>query len=175
MTVKKDKHLEMPFNSVQLNIVIVVDVQKAHRLQTLEGCMYTMDNNINSNGQGTDHLQTVCKQGQVLNWIIYSMDFEKRIDGTFPPYVRINNIVFLSEGKEDVIDIKVVSDLKVYGSPDKIRSKYTPVYYYWAGTILHDLPAGVYFYRLILELESEDSKNPTYLECDSLSLRVISI
>ncbi|NEQ79030.1 MAG: hypothetical protein F6K26_01820, partial [Moorea sp. SIO2I5] len=77
-------------NSVQLNIVTVIDLHKAVRTGTLTDTLYMMDNSAGGKGQGTDHLQTVCKQGQVINWIIYSMDKEKRPDGTWPPMPKIN-------------------------------------------------------------------------------------
>lgn len=163
------------FNSVQLNIVTFVDVQKAILSKTLDGCVYMMDNSPNSKNQGTSQLRTVCKQGQVLNWIIYAMDADKRPDGTWPPSVRINNIVFLDKDGEDTSDIKICSDLKIYGPPDKMRTEMTPNYYYWAGTILSDLHPGLYKYRFIIELEIENSFKKLYLNSDTLSLEVINI
>lgn len=163
------------FNSVQLNIVTFVDVQKANMTDTLDGCVYMTDNNPNSLNQGTPRLKTICKQGQVLNWIIYAMDMDRRLDGNWPPMVRINNIVFLSQDGKDVFGSKVCSDFKIYGPPDKIRSDKTPVYYYWAGTVLDDLPPGIYKYRFIIELETEDPTKKRYMNLDTPSLEVIEI
>ncbi|MCK4763578.1 MAG: hypothetical protein KAW12_15365 [Candidatus Aminicenantes bacterium] len=169
---KKTKHGQ--FNSVQLNLVIFVDVHKAIASKSLEGSVYMMDNSLDSEGRGTAHLETTCKQGQTLNWIIYPMDMDRRLDGSWPPMVKINNIVFLSEDGEEVADHKVCSDLKIFGGPDKIRSKETPVYYYWAGTVLWDLPIGLYKYRLILELDSNDPE-ARYMNLDTPSLNVIPV
>lgn len=163
------------FNSVQLNIVLFVDVQKAVASNSLEGAVYIMDTSFQSEREGTANLQTVCKQGQVLNWIIYPLDSEQRPDGSWPPSARIDNIVFLKEQDGDVSAAPVCNHLKIYGGPDRIRSSNTPVYDYWAGDVAPDLSEGVYGYRLILELEREKSSRPLYLNLEDLSLRVIPI
>ncbi len=166
------------FNSVQLNLVTFVDVEKADYTNSLDNCVYMMDNNTNSSNQGTNDLQTVCKQGQVLNWIIYAMDSAKRPDGTWPLSVKINNIVFTNEDGTDVANFKVCDDLKIIGGPDKIRSEYTPVYYYWAGVVIDDLPEGVYNYRFVLELDTADtsiSNGKKYLNLNTPSLKVLSV
>lgn len=163
------------FNSVQLNIVTFVDVQKAVTEKSLDGAVYMVDNAPTSTEQGSHRLQTTCKQGQTLNWIIYPMDADKKPDGTWPPSVRINNIVFLDENGEDVAITKICQDMKVYGGPDKIRSSYTPVYYYWAGTIPPTLPVGIYKYRFVLELETETTNKSVYLNLNTPSLNVISV
>ncbi|MDO9105750.1 MAG: hypothetical protein Q7U57_12425 [Methylovulum sp.] len=177
MSNQLEKKNEIPhFNSVQLNLVTFVDVRKANATQTLNDCLYMMDNSVDCKGQGTANLQTTCKQGQTINWIIYAMDMDMLPNGTWPPSVRINNIVFLSEDGEDVADIKVCSEFKVYGPPDKIRSPLTPVYYYWAGTVLSDLNPGVYYYRFIIELDQEGTNKKLYLNTvGKPSLNVIKV
>lgn len=166
-------------NSVQLNIVTVVDLEKAVTTGTLSDAVYMMDNSYGGESQGTPRLQTVCKQGQVLNWIIYPMDTEKRVDGTWPPMPKINHIVFLDTDvgdEEDAAEIKVCTEFKIYGMADRIRSKFTPVYYYWAGTVLNTLPPGVYKYRFVLELEQEGKKEKLYLNTvENPSIRVLSV
>jgi hypothetical protein len=151
---------------IQLNVVTVVDLRKAVGAGTLDGALYMMDNGLGSEGQGTAHLQTACKPGQVINWIIYPMDGERRPDGTWPPIPRINNIVFLGDqesSRNNVSQFKVCSDLKIFGMPDMMRSPFTPVYYYWAGTVVSNLEPSVYRYRFVLELEKENSKEKIYL------------
>ncbi len=166
-------------NSVQLNIVTVVDVHKAIATGMLQDALYMMDNSVGGSGQGTGHLQTVCKQGQVINFIIYAMDSEKKPDGTWPPFAKINNIVFLDDDEgdyDDVAEVKIMTEFKIYGGPDRMRSPYTPVYYYWAGTVLPDLPPGVYNYRFVLELGQEGDKGPVYLNTvEKPSLKVIKV
>jgi hypothetical protein len=143
-------------NSVQLNIVTFIDMDKAIASQQLEGAYYMMDNSIRGVGQGTESLQTVCQQGQILNWIVYAMDNEKQADGTWPPMPKINNIVFLDiqagDGK-NVAEAKVCTEFKVYGMPHEIRSEFTPVYSYWAGMVIIDLKPGIYLYQFVIELE----------------------
>jgi len=138
-----------------------------------------VDNSLGGQGQGTGHLQTVCKQGQVINWIIYPMDMDKRADGTWPPMPKILNIVFLDDQEgdfEEVAESKVCIELKIYGAPDMMRSKYTPSYYYWAGTVLSDIKPGVYNYRLVLELEQEGTKDKLRLSTiEKPSLKVIKL
>ncbi len=166
-------------NSVQLNIVSVIDVRKAVETETVKDTIYMMDNSVGGTGQGTGHLQTVCKQGQVINFIIYAMDPEKRPDGTWPPMPKINNIVFLDVDKgdeEEVAEAKVMTEFKIYGGPDMMRSPYTPVYYYWAGTVLSTVPPGIYPYRFVLELEQEGKKEKVYLNTvEKPSLKVIAV
>ncbi|MFQ3235714.1 MAG: hypothetical protein ACI9C4_001276 [Paraglaciecola sp.] len=167
-------------NSVQLNIITFVDVYKALENHSLDECVYITDNSLNSLHEGTDKLRTTCKQGQVLNWIIYPLDMDKRLDKRlgkqWPSMPKINNIVFLNEQGENVSELKVCTEFKIYGAPDKIRTEYDPVYYYWAGTVLPDLPPGVYKYRLIIELQPvKEGGAPIYLNLDTPSLQVIGL
>lgn len=171
----EQKNAITKINSVQLNIVTFVDVNKAVRNQSLENALYIMDNSPTSIRQGSPCLQTVCKQGQVLNWIIYPMDMNKRTDGTWPPFVKINNIVFLEGESENASVSSIMDSLKIYGGPDRMRSIYTPVYYYWAGIIPLDLSPGIYRYRLILELETGEKDKCIYLNLETPSLKVIPV
>ncbi|MEB3277594.1 MAG: hypothetical protein WAN66_07625 [Limnoraphis robusta] len=166
-------------NSVQLNIVSVIDIHKAVERGTVKDTIYMMDNSVGGSGQGTGHLQTVCKPGQVINWIIYPMEIEKRPDGTWPPMPKINNLVFLDDQEgdaEEFAESKVMTELKIYGGPDMMRDPYCPVYYYWAGAVLSTLPPGVYKYRFVLELEQEGKKEKMYLNTvEKPSLKVIAL
>lgn len=166
-------------NSVQLNIVTLLNMERATASGSLADAMYMMDNSIGGQGQGSHNLETVCKQGQVLNWIIRPLDMQRRLDGTWPPMPKINNIVFLDTeqgDEEDVAGNKVCTELKIYGMPDRMRSPFTPVYYYWAGTVLSTVKPGVYHYRLVLELEQEGTKDKLYLNTvDHPSIRVLAI
>lgn len=166
-------------NSVQLNIVSVIDIHRAVQTGSVKDTIYMMDNSVGGKGQGTGHLETFCKPGQVINWIIYPMEVEKRPDGTWPPMPKINNIVFLDDqegDEEEFAESKVMTELKVYGGPDMMRSPYCPVYYYWAGAVLSDLPPGVYPYRFVLELEQEDDKAKVYLNTvEKPSLKVTAL
>lgn len=175
MGVNKKNSETKNFNSVQLNLVTFVDVQKANYNQSLESCVYMMDNSIGLKGQGTPELVTVCKPGQILNWIIYPIDGTQRPDGTWPPSVKINNIVFLNKDGENVSDKRICSELKIFGGPDKVRSKFTPVYYYWAGIVIDDLPPDTYHYRLVLEVETENSKKSNYFNLNTPALEVIAV
>ncbi|MDX3383281.1 hypothetical protein PV682_17670 [Streptomyces niveiscabiei] len=166
-------------NSVQLNIVTLVDMEKAVATRTLSGAMYMMDNSIGGVGQGTHRLETLCKQGQVINWIIRPIDMERRVDGTWPPMPRITAIVVLDveEGdEEDVAETKLLTELKIYGGPDRMRSPMTPVYSYWAGTVLSTAKPGLYRYRLVVELEQDGKKERVYLNTEEHpALRVVAV
>ncbi|OON80068.1 hypothetical protein [Streptomyces tsukubensis] len=166
-------------NSVQLNIVTLMNMERAVENHSLRNAMFMMDNSVGGTGQGTHQLETVCKQGQVLNWIIRPIDMERRLDGTWPPMPKINSIVFLDTeagDEEDVAEKKICTELKIYGMPDRMRSPYTPVYYYWAGTVLSTAKPGVYRYRFVLELEQEHSKEKLYLNTvDHPSIRVLPV
>ncbi|MER5884074.1 hypothetical protein ABT160_09615 [Streptomyces sp. NPDC001941] len=166
-------------NSVQLNIVTLVDMERAVETGSLAESMYMMDNSIGGDGQGRNNLETVCKQGQVINWIIRPIDMDKRIDGTWPPMPKINSIVFLDTERgdeEDVSERRIFAELKIYGAPDRMRDKWTPVYYYWAGTVLPTAKPGLYRYRLIVELEQPHTKEKLYLNTvDHPSIRILEV
>jgi hypothetical protein len=153
----------VPLNSVQLNIVSVLDVGGALIKQTLEDGLFMMDNSVDtggnrSAGQGTAQLSTTCTQGQVINWIIYPIE-----GGTA---ARISNIQF--------IDRDVCAELKIYGAPAVAVSPaylpgLTPVYDYWAGIVLPDVPPGRYHYRMEVQM------GDTVLKVDSPSLNITSL
>jgi len=180
-TLTSDEQKQNPgqLNSVQLNIVTLVNMERAVASGSLSDAMYMMDNSIGGSGQGTRQLETVCKQGQVLNWIIRPIDMERRPDGTWPPMPKINNIVVLDSepgDEEHAAERKLFTELKIYGMPDRMRSPLTPVYYYWAGTVLSTAKPGVYKYRLVVELEQEHTRDKLYLNTvDHPSLRVIEV
>ncbi|MEV0663757.1 hypothetical protein ACIBI3_21270 [Actinomadura luteofluorescens] len=166
-------------NSVQLNVVTLVNMERAAQTGSLDDALYMMDNSVGGVGQGTDHLETICKQGQVINWIIRPIEMHKRPDGTWPPMPKINNLVFLDTERgdeEDVAERRVMTELKIYGMPDLMRSPYTPIYYYWAGAILSTARPGLYRYRLVLELEQDGTKEKLYLNTkDHPSIRVLKV
>jgi hypothetical protein len=166
-------------NSVQLNIVTFVNVARALGTKSLDGNVFMRDNSVASENQGTNCLQTTCKQGQALNWIILALASAQRPDKSWPPMPRISNIVFLDRNRSDVADHLVCTQFGVYGGPDKMRSPWTPVYYYWAGTVIPTLTPGVYPYRFVVELPAETShQSPAepgsiHLNLDGPSLNVI--
>lgn len=159
--------------STQLNIVTLVDVAGTLATETMVGHAWMMDNSSDSPGKGTDALETVCRAGQVLNWLVYCMDTAKRPDGTWPPFAKIVNIVFLGDDRSSVFGTKVCADLKVYGGPDAIRHRYTPSYYYWAGAVMPNLMPGLYQYRLVMEVETGKPGETRHHTMDGPSLRVL--
>jgi hypothetical protein len=167
----KQDEPKLNFNSVQLNIVTFVDVNMALTNRSVDKSVHMMDSSFSSANQGSSFLQTNCKQGQTLNWIIYPLDNNRRVDGSWPLSVRISNIVFLNDIALAVTSL-TMNQLKIYGSPDRIRSFYTPVYYYWAGIVPVKLSPGIYQYRLVLELETEKKGEFLYLNLDTPSLNV---
>jgi hypothetical protein len=168
-------HKSANLNSVQLNIVTFVDVNKAITTRSLDQAIYMIDNSPLSTLQGTPYLQTTCKQGQALNWIIYPLDANKRTDGSWPPVAKISNIVFFHEDGIWTVRNSTMDNLKIYGAPDRIRPPYTPVYYYWAGIIPLDLPSGIYRYRLVLDLETWKKEEHIYLNLETPALNVVEV
>jgi len=164
-------------NGIQLNIVSVVDFNKANYTQSLEGCVYMSDNSFQSRNKGTDSLETVCTQGQVLNWMIYPTNIDQLSNPyVYNPTVRISNIVFIHENGE-VYQQKVCEDLMPYGSLEKGRPYLEPpVYFYWAGFVQPDLPVGKYRYRLVFEFDNCYSPAiKSYLNLDTPSLHVVPL
>lgn len=155
--------MQVPLNSVQLNIVTVIDVDSALIKQSLEGGLFMMDNSVDADGgsspgQGTAELSTICTQGQVINWIIYP------IAGAAS--ARISDIHF--------IDNEVCTRLEIYGAPAVAVSPpylpgLTPVYDYWAGLVLPDLRPGRYHYQLQVQIGDR------FLSVASPSLNVASL
>jgi len=167
-------------NSVQLNIMTFVNVDRALVTNSLDESVFMRDNSPASKNQGTSRLQTTCKQGQALNWIILAFDSTQRANKTWPPMPKISNIVFLNGEGSDVAKQLVCSQFGVYGGPDKMRSPWTPVYYYWAGTVIPTLSPGIYRYRFVIELPKEQSSSQKpgdagsiHLNLDGPSLNVI--
>ncbi|MCA1398962.1 MULTISPECIES: hypothetical protein [Bradyrhizobium] len=160
--------------STQLNIVTLIDVAGTLRTGGLSGKTGLMDNGGESTGKGTNSLRTVCRQGQALNWLVYCTDMEKRPDGSWPLFARIVNIVFvLPDGTPELR--KICNDLKIYGGPDKIRSPWTPSYYYWAGAVDLELEPGLYPYRLVVEVDTVDRNRKSYFNLDGPALQVIPL
>jgi len=136
----------VPMNAVQINIALLIDTEKALRSGKLENGLYMVDNSVDAAGQpsgsrGTAKLCTSCTQGMVLNWFAFA------IAGTITP--MITNIEFLER--------PVCEKLMVYGAPAIDRSPsyvpcITPVYNYWAGIVLPEVPRGRYYYRLDVRL-----------------------
>lgn len=62
---------------MQNQINIAVDVIKALSEQQLENNIYMMDDSIlESSGQGTESLCTLCKPGQTIRWTVYALDLQ---------------------------------------------------------------------------------------------------
>lgn len=162
-------------NSVQLNIVLLIDVAGALENNSLEGNVFMLDNSPDSTNKGTADLVTVCQQGQVLNWLVYSMDSEQRYDGSWPPSARILNIVSLDESGKNVSPFRAFTQFRAHGAPDKLRSPLTPVYYYVAGAVEPDLEPRDYNYRVILEIDTNDRSATRYMQFSSPSLRVLPL
>lgn len=173
MASKRPPHIPT-LASTQLNIVTIIDVAGALRTGSLAGKAALMDNCGESTGKGTNALRTVCRQSQALNWLIYCTDMEKRPDGSWPPFARIVNIVFMQSNGTPHYD-KICNSLKVYGGPDEIRSPWTPSYYYWAGLVTADLEPGLYPYRLVLECDTADPDRKVYFNLDGPVLEVIPL
>jgi hypothetical protein len=157
------KSMLVPLNSVQLNIVAVLDVGSALIKQSLEGGLFMMDNSLDAGGgrslgQGTAQLSTTCTQGQVINWIMHPI-----VGATA---ARISNIHF--------IDREVCGHLQIYGAPAVAVSPpylpgLTPTYDYWAGLVLPDLPPGRYRYQLQVQI------GDSFLSVETPSLNVASL
>lgn len=160
--------------STQLNIVTLIDVVGTLRTGSVTGNTGLMDNGGESTGKGTNALRTVCRQGQVLNWLVYCTDMEKRPDGSWPLFARVVNIVFILSDNTPQYR-KICNDLKIYGGPDKVRSPWTPSYYYWAGSIAPDLEPGLYPYRLVLECDTIDRSRKCYFNLDGPILEVVPL
>lgn len=151
-----------PKTSVQINIVLVFDAQRAVAARSLEGCLFATDNSMDGNGdpsqgRGTDHLSSFSIPGQVLNWIVYS------VAGPISPL--ITKIEFADD---------MCTELQAYGAPAiAVSPAYipglTPWYYYWAGMVRPEVTPGRHAYRIDVRL------GDIFLTADGLSLDVLAV
>lgn len=131
-------------NSIQVNVISVIDVARAAATGSLHGALMFVDNSVDQAGQpspgrGTLSLATQCNQGMVINWILETVGPY----GT-PVPVSIRNIQF---------DEPVCFKLQTYGAVDVAHSPdylpgVTPSYSYWAGLLRPDLKPKRYRYRI---------------------------
>lgn len=135
----------------QMNIVLFVDVKKILRTKSAKDSVWFYDNTGHSEGNGTTQLISNCKPGTVVNWLVYSLDMERKPDGTWPAVAEIWKIVFLDPESEETSRESPFEELKIYVGPDKIRSLYTSVYSYWSGNIRMDIGKSI----LLTVLSSE--------------------
>lgn len=159
----------------QMNIAVFVDVRKVLRQQSAEDAVWVFDNSGVSTGNGTASLVSVCKPGTVVNWLVYALDSERSPDGTWPAFPNIHNIVFINKTDGSVCQETPFEELKIYGGPDKVRSRYTPSYSYWAGNARMDLPAGNYPYRLVIGIDDKEHGGMFLFDGDGLSLEVVNV
>jgi hypothetical protein len=158
----------------QLNIAIVVDVNNTLQTGTLEGHAFLMDNSPDTVNKGGETLETVCVQGQVLNWLVFCLNMDKLPNGSWPPFARIVNIAFLDDDG-DVQLRNVMTELQIYGGPDAVRRQGTASYYYWAGLLPYDIPPGSYRYRLVMEVDTYQFQVKQYYQISNLLLKVLPL
>ncbi|MDO9105753.1 MAG: hypothetical protein Q7U57_12440 [Methylovulum sp.] len=134
---------------MQININIAVDVIGALSDQTLHNHLFMMDNSVfNSTGQGTDGLSTLCRPGQVIQWVAYAIDLQTP--------VSIKNISFIgADNKHDIEnDIDPIS-----GNPDLNA---------WTGIVPWYMELGMpYKYKLALQM-GEGANSILYADTASL-------
>ena len=81
----------------QVNIVGVVDVIGALSDQTLlKGNLCMMDDGAwESTGRGTSALSTVCRRGQIVQWVVHAVDVQTPVE--------IRNITFLGSDRSTIV------------------------------------------------------------------------
>lgn len=165
---------QKPIPRTQINIMASMDVVGALRTGSIAGRIGVADNSARSNFMGQPNLQTVCYQGQVLNWWLYPIESRQRPDGTLPPRARIFDLIFV-DAAGVVISQVPCEPLRCYGAPDKLYRQDNAIYDYWAGMVLSNLPLGVYRYRWIIECDNEDRSGRQFFQFDGPSLKVIAM
>lgn len=135
-------------NSIQINVIAVIDVAAALANASLETALMFVDNSVTrtgepSPGRGTLALESQCNEGMVVNWIVY-------------PVAPYGDPVPVSISKIEFKD-PVLFKLQEYGavdiavSPDYIPGV-TPSYSYWAGLVRPGVKPGLYYYRIEFSL-----------------------
>lgn len=159
----------------QMNIVLFVDVKKILRTKSAKDSVWFYDNTGYSEGNGTTQLISNCKPGTVVNWLVYSLDMERKPDGTWPAVAEIRNIVFLDPESKETSRESPFEELKIYGGPDKIRSLYTSVYSYWSGNIRMDIGKSISPYRLVIGVDDTKNGSSFSFNVEGASLQIISV
>lgn len=121
----------------KININIAVDVIAALSERKLEKHVFLMDNSLlGGTGQGTNHLTTFCRPGQVIKWLVYAIDLQTP--------VAIKNITFIG-GNNDCNSMDQVNC--GYGERDNPDTKD------WTGIVpCYMVPQLPYRYRLELQM-----------------------
>lgn len=157
----------VPFT--QLNIVICVDVGRLMRTGDPSTSIGLVDNCPASAGKGGTELRTACRRGQVLNWIVYPVDGERRDDGSWPVHPGLVAVDPLDEAARGPC-----LERAIYGRPDEMRSDLTPIYAYWAGFVRPDAAPGLHPYRLIVACETADRRSTRRFELVGPALEILA-
>ncbi|MBK5924889.1 hypothetical protein CCR90_14170 [Rhodovulum sulfidophilum] len=138
-------------NSLQVNVIAIVDVARAVYTETLDDAVIFVDNSVTpegkpSPGRGTTALKTQCLEGMVINWIVYPV-------GPYgvPVPVSIADITF-----DEPICVKLQSygSIVTAHSPDVIPGV-TPSYDYWAGMVRPEVEPNTYGYRIEFQIGTQ--------------------
>lgn len=119
-----------------INIVTIVDVIAALSKGTLRNNIFMIDNGAGSQGKGTALLQTACCPGQVINWSVHPVDVQTP--------VLIRAIELLHPASQTGENSPGFSPRAVFGGE--------PEWHYWRGMVPWGMPAGLYQYRLTLQM-----------------------
>lgn len=168
-------NLRYDYYTNQMNIVVFVDVRKVLRTKSGADAVWLYDNTGTDEGNGTTRLASLCKPGTVVNWLVYSLDMERRVDGTWPPMAQIRNIVFLDADGGNASRVSPFEELKIFGGPDKVRSMYTPAYSYWSGNVRMDIGEGRCPYRLVIGVDDAKSGTTFNFDVDGASLQITAV
>lgn len=145
-----------------VNVVIAVDVIGALSDRTLlNGNLIMMDNGpYQSSGQGTPDLCTVCRPGQIIQWVIYAVDLQTPVE--------IKSIAFLDAGSGlPALDGDDRGSLnQVDGGSSESEHLELEV---WSGVVPPWVVPGVK-YRYRLELRMYEGEN-SVMSIDSCSLQ----
>lgn len=139
---------EITRNTVQVNVIVVVDVAHALATASLDGAVMLVDNSVTiagdpSPGRGTPALATQCTYGTVVNWIL----------ATVAPYGTPLPVEFVDIRFDEQVCLKLerYGEVAWKASPDALPG-ITPEYNYWAGLVMPDLPPKRYRYTIALKI-----------------------
>lgn len=166
--------VQQDYYTNQMNIALFADVKKILRTGSTKDAVWLFDNAGSSKGNGSMELASWCKQGTVVNWLVYALDMERRVDGTWPPVPTIKNIVFLDADSGNAAQATPFNELKIFGGPDNIRSINTPAYNYWAGNVSMDIAEGNYPYRLVIGIEDKETGILRCYNVERASLQIVA-
>ncbi|SBS24624.1 hypothetical protein MSP8887_00008 [Marinomonas spartinae] len=152
----------------ELDIMVFINIKKTLKNNSLQGSAFMMDNNPNSEGEGSIALRSFATLGQTINWSIHPLTMSGSDQAWYQNgdcSVSIHRILFE--------DAQIVN-LDEYDSGRDQQIKATQSISHLSGNISNKKQlVGKYRYRLQLKIQSKSKRfAPKYFVLTSATLAI---